>query len=1272
MTLGNEQEFRGTERFVIERRLGAGGFGVVYRAFDRERQTVVALKALRDGNVEALFRLKREFRALADITHPNLVTLHELLADGDQWFFTMELVEGVNFIEYVRGVPISSRSDSSENTEPYRASASPRFGSGDAAALLRLGLGRSAAPEPALPLLVDPDRVRLGLRQCVAGLQALHRAGQLHRDIKPSNVLISREGRLVLLDFGMATDLSTTGSKKSISVVGTPAYMSPEQGSAGALSEATDWYSLGVMLFEALTGQWPFTGSFVEMMWDKRHRDAPSLHELAPSVPDDLAELCSDLLQRDPARRPSGDEILARLGAVQSATFQPPAGRAKPPPATLFVGRETHLAALASAIDETRSGGAVVVRLHGPPGAGKTALARRFLHIARREGAVVLTGRCYERELVPYKALDSLVDSLSQFLKKLPAAEASEILPRDVLALARLFPVLRRVEAIAGARRRVLEIPDSQELRRRAFAALRELLTRLAEQHDVVLFIDDLQWGDVDSAALLADLLHPPRPPSLLLIASYRSGEASSSPFLRSFLSPSGAAGGPDAVDLPVGGLTDRETRELTIALLAGEPEPPAERVEEIARESGGNPFFLSELVRYAQAGIDPSEAGPVARGSNSGATTLEGLLRSRVDRLAKDARRLLEVLAVAGQPLRPAVACQAAGLAGDKSAVEVLQVNHLVRTVSGERNEIEPYHNRIREIVVARLSREDLKAHHRRLATALEGSSSTDPEALALHFQEAGEPERAAEYSAAAADRAAEALAFDRAARFYRLARELTSSNGAETRRFGVKLGDALANAGRGADAAQAYLEAVEGAAAADALELQRRAAEQYLISGHITEGVATLRRVLEKVGLRMASTPRAALVSMLLQRFLLRLRGIGFHERDATQLSARELTRIDVCWSAAKGLTLSDLIRANDFQARHALLALRAGEPYRVARALIIEAAHSGMGGGRTRRRTAKLLAAAEAIARRIDHPHAIGFGHSVAGVTAFLEGRWKDAREHTARAAPLLRERCRGVAWELDNTHYYSLLVLFYLGHVRKLAESLPAFLKEAEDRGDRYALISVRTRLSHLVHLANDEPEKAREQLSEAIALWPAEGFLLQHWYEMMGQVECLLYSGDGPGALRLTLDRWPALQRSFYLRTQSILIHSLFLRGRAAVAAGGATGADLRCLALADRDARRIRRANMAWGNALADLLQAGAASVRGERAAALQRLESSEREFEGADMALHATIARRRRGEILARTEGTALFAASDAWMAEQGIRNPTRMAGMLAPGRWS
>jgi hypothetical protein len=374
-------------------------------------------------------------------------------------------------------------------------------------------------------------------------------------------------------------------------------------------------------------------------------------------------------------------------------------------------------------------------------------------------------------------------------------------------------------------------------------------------------------------------------------------------------------------------------------------------------------------------------------------------------------------------------------------------------------------------------------------------------------------------------------------------------------------------------------------------------------------------------------------------------------------------------VCWSAVKGLTLSDLVRARDFQARHTLMALRAGEPYRIARALTVAAVHSATGGGRTQARTAELLDATTAIAKRLDNPYSIAFALSVGGVAAYLEGRWRVARDLSASSAVLFRERCRGVAWELANAHYYSMLSLFYLGEVNQLGEALPSLLKEAEDRGDLHALTSMRTRFAYLLQLANDEPQAAREDLRAAIAIWPGDTFRLQHWYEMNGQAECLLYAAEPKAALRLVRDRWPLLERSLLLHTQSTLISSLSFRARAAIATGAG---DPEAVALAEKDARRIESERMPWGNALAKLLRAGVASVSGKKNAALDFLAAAERDFAAADMALHATVARRRRGELLGGTEGGDLLRDADEWMATQSIRNPERMAAMLAPGKWS
>ena len=336
----------------------------------------------------------------------------------------------------------------------------------------------------------------------------------------------------------------------------------------------------------------------------------------------------------------------------------------------------------------------------------------------------------------------------------------------------------------------------------------------------------------------------------------------------------------------------------------------------------------------------------------------------------------------------------------------------------------------------------------HCRLARALEASGGADDEVLGNHLLGAGEPERAGACFAAAAHHAAEALAFERASGLYRLALELSNATDAERRWLRVALGVALASAGRGAEAAREYLAACTGATVAESLEFRRRAAMQFLISGHIDKGLEALRNVLAAVGLTLPTTPRRALISLLYRRARLRLRGMAFRPRDTSELAAADLTRIDVCWSAGIGLSNVDWIRGADFQAHGLLLALRAGEPYRVARALAVEAAQAATAGRSAHRRTARLLQTTEALAQASGQPYALGMATLAAGVSAYLEARWADALSDCDRAEGVFRDRCTGVAWELDTAHAYALWALSHLG----LGRACPA-VPPADQRGPR---------------------------------------------------------------------------------------------------------------------------------------------------------------------------------------------------------------------------
>ncbi len=871
---GVAAEFTGTERYELRRQLGAGGMGAVYEVLDRTNETLVALKTLLYTDPESIYRLKREFRSLTDVRHTNLLRLYDLVSYGERCFFTMELVSGVPFDEFCR-------------------------------------------PEGAL----DESRTRSALRQLVMGVRALHAAGIVHRDLKPSNVLVTHQGRVVILDFGLALNPAAKASSDEVGrISGTPTYMAPEQAEGSRATEASDWYAVGAMLYEALSGRPPFRGTVPEILIEKMHAEPPPPSQYGP-VPMDLEPLCMALLRRKREERPSSDQLLAQLSIAREAPRQ---GGGETGP---FVGRQGVIESLQRALLDSRQGEPVLVQLHGLSGMGKSTVLERFLANPGKglDGEVtVLTGRCYERESVPYKAFDDLIDELSRYLLGLSADELSQVLPPGWSALQRVFPVLGRVAGPLEGEAPVEEGADPQELRRQSSAGLKELLRRVAKLAPLVLVIDDAQWGDADSAALASDLLSQPAAPGVVMLLSYRSDEASRSPFLKGIAD---AAKSARRVEIPLQPLTAADALELARALLG------PEAAEAIARTAEGNPFFIRELAMSA-----------ASRGSGAPVTDLESVVFERIGGLPDEARRLLEAIAVAARPLHEKVALLAAEVFDREAALDALRVGHFVRAAANT-DELYTYHDRIRQTVVRRMDPERRKQWHTRLAQTLEQTGRGSPELMVEHYRGAGNDLKVREYAIPAAEQAARALAFDRAAELYKLAFDLSPDPKPELVR--VLVAQMLALAGRCADSAEVYLQGAERASGLARVELQSLAAEQYLRGGHQDKGGEALRPALEAVGLAWSNSNLRVVSGAMLRIGQLKLRGLRYTPRPRAEIPAAERVRLETCWAAALGLSGCEFIRPMYYTPQYLLLSLKAGDAFNAGRGMAMQAVYAGMGG-------------------------------------------------------------------------------------------------------------------------------------------------------------------------------------------------------------------------------------------------------------------------------------------------------------------------------------
>lgn len=1102
------------DRFELVRSLGAGGFGSVVEVHDHQSGARVALKILRATRAVDVFAFKREFRSLSGVKHPNLVTLYELFTHLDYWGFTMELIDGVSIATHIAPHADSPRVEQ-ETMRVHRKTSAQRVD----------------APRRG----VDVAALRDALSQLTRALSAMHSMGYVHRDIKPANILIERSGRLVVLDFGLVG----LDARDPQEVIGTPPYMAPERLRGEDGGPAADWYAVGALLFQCLTGRVPTPGA-----------------KPPASVPDDLRQLCGALLHDDPDRRPTGAEIRALLGVSIRA------------PANVFVGRASELSILNRALHQESFAG---VEISGVAGAGKTALCEQFLDTA---DALVLRTRCHPSESVPFKSLDGLMDSLAGAWFELEGRES--VLPREMPYVLQAFPIFRIVTE--GREPAFAEAPDAHPSYRRRMAALgiRRIVERVSAQRRLVLFVDDLHWGDRDSIRIFERILAPPTPP-LLLVVAHRPESDDNLTLARTIDALRSAEPG-RWTSLELGPLS----REDIGALLSQSGQHlDSDALQELVAESKGNPFVVGQML--------------------SGQSTSEDL-----PPLARD---VLRSVCVAGRPIALQHVCPR-GSRPERvvDALALLRSRRLLRAGElGDRARLDLYHARVRELVLSRLGEVELSAHHLKLAESLSASGAA-PHEVARHWHSAGRTEMAAATAEAAGDQAASTLAFEQAVEMYDLARANRSS--IEVSR---KLAAALANAGRGGDAAREYRSIHRRSGDPDSLRL---AAEHDLRSGHIERGLESLAEVLGRHGATIPPSPRQALP----------LLGVSIVRRTADRF-VRSVGRdargeLDAHWSATVGLGLVDPVRAAPFAAEAHRLALLAGDATAIARSQLMEVGFLASVGRHERAEVA--LSRARRLPVVSSNPWLEGLAFAMQALVAYEQASWRETYESAQRAEAVFQRECTGVAWELRSVQLFTLSSLFFLGEVGHLRERVRESLADAEERGDRYAATNIRTQLVPSVHLSADRPDLAHAEIDAALADW-SDAFTLQHNYALGTKTIVDLYEGRADRAVERLRRHRVAQLMSLMDLDHSVRTYWTFLRSTAELAAvrmgTNVPFACQRALLGARRLESKRRPAYSGW----AAVLRAGVAGVGGRDPK--PHLRSAVHHLATAEMALYRDAA---------------------------------------------
>lgn len=1147
------------DRYELVAPLGAGATCEVYRAHDRLRGHDVALKIMPELDAAVLLRFKNEFRALHDIEHPNLVRVHELHEDRGAWFFTMQLVDGVDVVTWVGS---------------------------------------------------DMARARIVLPQIARALHHLHGAQLVHRDIKPTNVLVTPAGTAMVLDFGLVAPMWSPSEG-----LGTPAFMAPEQ-ATGDIGPAADWYAFGVLVFRLVTGQLPFVGRADDVIARKAERPAPRTREIRPEAPADLAALADALLEREPAARPKGSAVLAALGV--EAAHAPVTG-------SLVIGRDRELAVLRAAVAAQAGRGAIAIV--GESGIGKTVLLRELAQTLEQGGAWVLNGRCWERESVPYKGFDGVMDDLAARLEEIDR----ELVDAGWNALlAGAFPVLRRVRGISDG----AAAPD-REVATRMAMALRWLIAEVAARQPLVILIDDLQWADRDTLVLLRTLLRAPIPNVVLGYAARQRLDIGEQ--------------GTDQV-FTLAPLTERDTAtlvELTARELGGELRVEAAR---IAREAGGHPLFARELARHVVA---TGELGPLS---------FEDVVRRWTERLDPTDRRIAAILSLANVPLSMEAAALACGPAFFASVATLRRAQLVTTSGAGPAMRVEPHHDRIRQIILEALPAAERPALHAAIARAVEATGSPEHGALAYHWREAGEPAAAAAHALRAASQADAALAYHRAAHFYAIAHALAPSPAIRIRRA-----EALAQAGLGVEAAETFLACAREATGAEAIDLRRRAMQQLLLMGHSERALALLDGLMRSLDLPNPKRPALQVLALVRARLGLQTRRFALPPITQSQPVLAERVALDVLWDAAAGLALVDPLRSFYLHSIGLQRCFRANDGSRLARGLLGEAPYLAAA-GRPTRRLARCLDLADRVA---EHAQISALPPLARGSVAFLFGRWRECRDRLAECERYLRQdrpklvrEGFGLAHLQDLMRRFQLAAMFYLGDLAPLRARVRELLQDSSDRDDVTSATHLRSGVMAAMSLAAGDLETAVRNTRDGFLPWRTSRIGIPHFMDLQARTTIACYLGKGPEAYDAVLAAWRGLERAQLMRAQYVAISLHDTRGRAALAAALRRRGRAREIALADasRCARHLEATGALWGAGLGASLRAGITLAHGDREGARIELARASTTLDAADMRIHAANARLVRAQLVgdAGDEHAVLVAA--------GIVDVPRYARLLLP----